>query len=70
MTASRAKKKRPAPDHHAIFTIYNAEHMTAKGRKIIAAWLRHQAGMLVKEGNKYAKRFSARYMRHKVKGEE
>jgi hypothetical protein len=46
----------------AIVTIRDAEHMTAKGRRDIAAWLRKQADALVKDGKLYAKRFTARYL--------
>lgn len=47
----------------AVLTVYAAPDMTAKGRRQIAAWLKRQADMLVKEGKNYApKRFTARYL--------
>lgn len=47
----------------AIVTIHAAPKMTPKGRRQIAAWLRRQADMLVKEGKNYTEtRFTARYL--------
>ena len=45
----------------AIVTIRDAEQMTAKGRRDIAAWLKRQADALIKDGKLYSKRFTARY---------
>jgi hypothetical protein len=45
-----------------IVTIKDAQLMTEGGRKVIAEWLRHQADMLIEEGNNYSKRFTARYI--------
>lgn len=46
----------------AILTIKDAPNMSAKGKKEIAEWLRRQAKMLIKDGDKYAKNFTARYL--------
>lgn len=47
----------------AILTIKAASKMTPEGRKEIAAWLRHQAAMLVKDGKNYSDtKFTARYL--------
>lgn len=45
----------------ASFVIKDAGTMTAKGRRQIARWLRHQAKMLEHDGEHYATRFTARY---------
>jgi len=42
-------------------TVHRAADMTPTGRKQIAAWLRRQASFLETEGEKCAKRFTARY---------
>lgn len=52
----------PADKSAAIVTIKEADKMTAKGRKAIAAWLRRQAAFLEKHGNEYSARFTARYL--------
>lgn len=46
----------------AILTIKEPAEMTPKGRKAIAEWLRQQAKDLIKYGDNYAKRFTARYL--------
>ena len=46
----------------AIITIKNAAGMTKKGRRRIATWLRKHADWLEKDGDKYAKRFTGRYL--------
>ena len=46
----------------AILTIHDAVNMSAKGKQKIAQWLQGQAKSLVKEGHKYSKRFTARYL--------
>jgi hypothetical protein len=46
----------------AVLTLKDADKMTAKGRRQIAAWLRKQADALQAEGNNYASRFRARYL--------
>ena len=46
----------------AVLTIHHAGDMTSKGRKDIARWLRRQASMLLREAEKYAPRFTARYL--------
>ena len=46
----------------AILTIKDADKMTKKGRKQIAAWLRGRAVLLEKHGDLLAKRFVARYI--------
>lgn len=46
----------------AIVTIKEADRMSAKGRKAVAAWLRRQADFLEKHGKEYSTRFTARYL--------
>lgn len=46
----------------AVLTIKDAGKMSAKGRNEIAAWLRHCADSLVKDGHNYSRRFRARYL--------
>ena len=46
----------------AIVTVHHAHNMTKKGRKDIAKWLRRQADFLEQDGDKYAARFTARYL--------
>jgi hypothetical protein len=46
----------------AKLTIRRACDMTPAGRKEVAAWLRRQAAQLIKEGPKYANRFTGHYM--------
>jgi len=46
----------------AIITIHDAPNMTRRGRKHIAAWLRRQAEFLEQDGDKFSKRFTARYL--------
>ena len=46
----------------AIITIRDAEHMTAKGRREIATWMRQQADFLEQHGKEFSKRFTARYL--------
>lgn len=41
--------------------IYKASDMTPQGKRDIAKWLRKQASGLLKGGNKYVSRFTARY---------
>lgn len=41
--------------------IHEADRMTPEGRKRIATWLRRQANWLIKHGDNYAPRFTARY---------
>jgi hypothetical protein len=46
----------------AVLSIFDAPNMTYRGRLEIAAWLHHQAHMLVRDGEEYAEgRFTARY---------
>jgi hypothetical protein len=45
----------------ARLTIYNAADMTAQGKKDIANWLRKQAEFLLKDGDNFSKRFTAKY---------
>lgn len=45
----------------ATLTIHRAGDMTPKGRKDIAAWLRHCAVSLLKHGADYSKRVTASY---------
>lgn len=52
-----AKKKAAA-----IVTIRRADQMTPKGRRAVAAWLRQQAGFLVRYGPQFSARFTARYL--------
>jgi hypothetical protein len=54
---SMAKKVKNA----VILTIKDAGNMTTKGRKQISDWLIKKAKDLIKEGNLYDKRFTARY---------
>lgn len=54
-----AKKEKSA----AILTIKEPGLMSARGRRTIAEWLRRQAKMLVKDGDRYTEgRFTARYL--------
>lgn len=46
----------------AVLTIKDVPMMNEQGRKDIAAWLRHQAKMLLKHGDEYAENFRARYL--------
>lgn len=46
----------------AIVTIKDAPHMSNRGRRDIAAWLRRQAGFLERSGSVLNKRFTARYI--------
>jgi hypothetical protein len=46
----------------ASLIIHDADRMTPDGRRQIAAWLRRQASGLIKDGDRYAKRFRARYL--------
>jgi hypothetical protein len=46
----------------AVITIKDVGSMTDQGRKDIAAWLRHQAKMLLKHGDEYSDSFRARYL--------
>lgn len=50
-------------DHHAKLVIHGAGRMTKRGRKYLAAWLRKHAASLEKEGDRYASRFTGRYMK-------
>ena len=45
----------------ARLTIKRADEMTHDGREVIAEWLRDQADSLVSNGQRYSKRFVARY---------
>lgn len=44
-------------------TVYGAGEMSKDDRQEIANWLRRKAGELVKEGAKYSKRYTARYVK-------
>lgn len=56
-------KKAAAEKTAAVVTIFNAPGMTPEGRKEVAAWLRCQAAMLVKDGPLYTEgRFTGRYI--------
>lgn len=46
----------------AVLTVNHPDVMTPQGRREIAAWLRRQAYMLVRDGDQYASRFTARYL--------
>jgi hypothetical protein len=50
------------PKSAAILTIKDAPNMSEKGKKEVAEWLKRQAKMLIKEGDNYAKNFTARYL--------
>lgn len=54
-------------DVAGIVCIHRAAEMTPKGRREVAAWLRKTADGLVKEGDNYAARFTARYFYKKTK---
>ena len=56
----RVKKK--ATKTAAVVTVYGADKMTPKGRKLVAAWLRKQAGFVEKYGWWLSRRFTARYI--------
>jgi hypothetical protein len=43
-------------------TLHGAPDWTPAGRKDLADWLRRQAKNLVKDGTKYSKRFTAKYI--------
>lgn len=58
MATKRKRKDRSA----AIVTIRDADKMTTRGRRDIAAWLRRTAAFLVKHGDQYSSRFAGRYM--------
>jgi hypothetical protein len=45
----------------ATLTLHGAGEWTLRGRRDIATWLRRQADELLKEGDNYAGRFTARY---------
>jgi hypothetical protein len=45
----------------AIVTIIEAQDMSPRGRKAVAAWLLRTAHDLVRHGKDYSKRFVARY---------
>ena len=56
-------RKKSKPDKSAaIVTIKDGPEMTLGGRRRIAAWLRRQAAFFERHGNKYASRFTARYL--------
>lgn len=46
----------------AVVTIFDAPAMSKKGRKYVANWLRNQARQLEQFADKYASRFTARYV--------
>ena len=52
----------PKEKSAAVVTVFDAAHMTKRGRKQIATWLRRQADMLEAEGGNYAGRFTVRYL--------
>ena len=54
--------KRPESKSAAILTIHDAPHMSLKGRKAIAAWLRMHAKYLLRYGPEYSKRFTGRFL--------
>lgn len=54
-----AKKSRKAI---VTVTINGANKMTPEGKKMIARWLRNTGTALVREGDEYAERFTARYI--------
>ena len=46
----------------ATLTVHQAGDMSKEGRKAIAEWLRLQAKSIIKDGEKYSKRYTAKYM--------
>jgi hypothetical protein len=46
----------------AIVTIHKAANMTPEGKREIAAWLKKQAGFLLKNADKMSLRYTARYL--------
>lgn len=54
--------EKPKEKRAAILTVFEAPDMTKRGRRQIATWLRKQAEFLEREGQHYAKRFTARYI--------
>lgn len=52
----------PSGKAAATLHIIDADKMTARGRKRIAAWLRAQADLITAEGDNYAPRFRGRYL--------
>ena len=46
----------------AILTIKDADKMSKRGRKEVAAWLRRHAKYLEQHGQAYSSRFTGRYL--------
>lgn len=46
----------------ATVTIVRAGEMTPAGRRVLAEWLRDQAAALMRNGKRYAPRYTARYL--------
>jgi len=46
----------------AIITIRDADKMTPRGRRAVAAWMVRQAGFLTKFGRELSPRFTARFL--------
>ena len=55
----------------AVLTIFDAPKMNLRGRRLISEWLKRQAKMLVKDGDKFSARYTGRYLYHplRVQGE-
>lgn len=55
--------KKKSDKSAAVLSLFSVPAMTAKGRANIAAWLRRQATMMLREGKNYTEgRFTARYI--------
>jgi len=61
MTKTKRKKSKKYRSA-AILTVLAADRMSAAGRLLIATWLRKQAQNIIRYGNVYSQRFTARYM--------
>jgi len=53
---------RKNPRSAAVLTVYNVPGMNWRGRRAIAEWLQRQAIAVQFDGNKLAKRYTARYL--------
>lgn len=56
------KKLTPKVQSAAVLTVRDAAEMSPEMKQEIATWLRSQAKGLLKEGDNYSERFTARYL--------
>lgn len=61
-SVDHAGRVKPKHKSAAVLTIRDAPKMGAKGKRDIANWLRRQADFLLKDGDQFANRFTARYL--------